>query len=181
MRKAVLVLTLLLAGCTTAGKAPEVASLRSPAATAATAGGTKAAPVIRPDSTSEEVARMRQPYMKCLKENGVPMMTTEDGLLDIDAGGNSKATNGRIMAATNPKIVAACGKLAPVLAPELDEDKNPYYADDDDNFNKCLVEHGKPLVKKDGKWVVGPGFDDWQPDEAMEIACQVKAFDGKKG
>jgi hypothetical protein len=54
-------------------------------------------------------------------------------------------------------------------------------ADDNDDYNRCLVAHGEPLVKKDGKWVPGPGWDDWPPDPDMELACQAKAFDGKRG
>jgi hypothetical protein len=175
----------VLAGCsgTAEESAPKVVSLEPPsgapdAATAAAA--PTAAPVIRPDTTFAEEQRMQQPWMRCLKEQGVPMQTTETGLLDIDAGGDSKETNGRILA-ENPKNEKACGKLRPVLAPELDEEKNPYYADDDDNFHKCRVEHGEPLVKKDGKWQPGPGWNDWAPDDDVSLACQAEAFDGKKG
>jgi hypothetical protein len=124
---------------------------------------------------------MAQPWMKCLGDRGIPVRTGPDGLLDIDATGTTKATNGRIRAETDPKVTAACGKLKPVLATELDEDKNPYWADDNDDYNRCLVAHGEPLVKKDGKWVPGPGWDDWPPDPDMELACQAKAFDGKRG
>jgi hypothetical protein len=53
--------------------------------------------------------------------------------------------------------------------------------DDNDDYNRCLVAHGDALVKKDGKWVPGPGWDDWPPDPDMELACQAKAFDGKRG
>jgi hypothetical protein len=172
----------ILAGCSPAQRpAPEVVTLRSPAAVASATAVAGAAPVIRPDTTFEEQARMGQPWMRCLKEHGVPMRTNPDGLLDIDASGNSKATNGRVMANRDPKVVAACGKLMPVLAPELDEEKNPYWADDDNNYHQCLVDHGEPLVKKDGKWVPGPGWNDWAPDTDMELACQATAYDGKKG
>jgi hypothetical protein len=37
------------------------------------------------------------------------------------------------------------------------------------------------LVKKGGKWVPGPGWDDWPPDPDMELARQAEAFDGKRG
>jgi hypothetical protein len=180
---AVLSLGFLLAGCSAGARdsAPEVATLQSANATAPATTAAQIAPVIRPDTTADEQARMGQPWMRCLKANGVPMKTNPDGLLDIDAGGTTKATNGRLIATQDPKVVAACGKLMPVLAPELDEDKNPYWADDNNDYNKCLVEHGDPLVEQNGKWVPGPGWDDWPPDPDMELACQAKAFDGKKG
>jgi hypothetical protein len=185
MRKTLVTLSIgfLLAGCSSGAheSQPEVATLQSATATTQAATAAPGAPVIRPDTTDEEEAQMAQPWMKCLKTNGVPMTTNPDGLLEIDASGNTKATNGRIIATTNPKIVKACGKLMPVLAPELDEDKNPYYADDTDDYNKCLVAHGEPLVKQDGKWVIGPGWNDWPSDPDMELACQAKSYDGKKG
>jgi hypothetical protein len=186
MRKTLAVLSLgfLLAGCSGGAKdaaEPKVATLQSADATAAASAAPQVAPVIRPDTTADEQARMAQPWMKCLKANGVPMKTGPDGLLDIDASGRTKATNGRIIANSDPKVTAACSKLMPVLAPELDEEKNPYWADDNDDYNRCLVAHGEPLVKRDGKWVIGPGWDDWPSDPDMEMACQATSFDGKKG
>jgi hypothetical protein len=172
----------ILAGCSggAAESAPKVATLKASSAASAAA-APQAAPVIRPDTTSTEQRQMQQPWMKCLKENGVPVRTTADGLLDIDAGSDSKKANGRIMATSDSKVTKACGKLMPVLAPELDEDKNPYWADDNDNYHECRVAGGEPLVKKDGKWQPGPGWNDWTPDGAMDLACQAKAFDGKRG
>ncbi|GAA1646318.1 hypothetical protein [Actinoplanes couchii] len=173
---------LLLAGCSGPGaeSVPEVASLRT--ASAAPTGTTAGAPVIRPDSTSADVRRMQQPWMRCLKEQGLPTTTTEDGLLDLTATGNTKETNGRIMSA-QPEIEKACGGLRPVLAPELDEDRNPYWADDNDDYHECLVEAGLDYVKKNGEWEPGPSWytDSQAPDEATELGCQAKAFDGRKG
>jgi hypothetical protein len=185
-KKLTIALTLavsVLAGCSGPAEdsAPKVVSLVPPSADTPGATTSKAAaPIIRPDTSFEEVHRMQQPWMRCLKEHGVPMRTTDEGLLDISAEGDSKETNGRILA-SRPENEKACGKQRPVFAPELDEEKNPYYADDDDNFHKCRVEHGEPLVKKDGQWRPGPGWNDWAPDEAMSLACQAQAFDGKKG
>ncbi|AGZ43979.1 hypothetical protein [Actinoplanes friuliensis] len=170
----------LLTGCSgspEAEEAPKVVSLQAPSASAAPKA--PAAPVIRPDTTALEVRQMQQPWMKCLRENDVPIKTRE-GLLDIDARGSGKL-NGRIMATSDQKVVKACGKLMPVYAPELDEDKNPYWADDNDNYHECLVEAGVPLVKKDGKWWPGPGWGEMEPNEPLELSCQAKAFDGKKG
>ncbi|MEU8663076.1 hypothetical protein [Actinoplanes philippinensis] len=107
----------------------------------------------------------------------MPTRTTEEGLLDLDA---SASVNARIRAA-DPDMVKACGKLQPVLAPELDEDRNPYWADDNDNYYKCLVEGGKDFVRKNGEWVPGPTWGESAPDEALELSCQAKAFDGRKG
>ncbi|SDS27572.1 hypothetical protein [Actinoplanes derwentensis] len=188
-KKLMVALTLalgVLAGCSGPAEdsAPEVVSLLSPSGSAPDAATSKAAapaaPVIRPDTSFEEVHRMQQPWMRCLKEHGVPMETTTEGLLEISGEGNSKETNGRLIA-SRPENEKACGKLRPVFAPELDEEKNPYYDDDDDNFHKCRVEHGEPLVRTNGQWRPGPGWNDWAPDEAMQLACQAQAFDGKKG
>jgi hypothetical protein len=181
---ALLFIALLLTGCsapagpgTQPKDTPQVASLQSP--TAAPSGGavSQAAPVIRPDTTAAEVLRMQQPWFQCLKEHDVPTRTTDAGMLDLDAAGT---VNGRVRA-SEPDMVKACGKLQPVLAPELDEERNPYWADDDENYHKCLVEGGRDLVKKNGEWVPGPTWWDSAPDEALDLACQAKAFDGRKG
>jgi hypothetical protein len=65
----------------------------------------------------------------------------------------------------------------------VDEDRNPYWADDDENYHKCLVEAGYDFVKKDGEWVPGPSWytDSKPPNESVELGCQAKAFDGRKG
>ncbi|GAB7049463.1 hypothetical protein JCM9534A_45890 [Catenuloplanes indicus JCM 9534] len=44
-----------------------------------------------------------------------------------------------------------------------------------------MVAGGKPLIKENGEWRPGPGFDTWEPDEAMELECQARSYDGKKG
>ncbi|MCO8274096.1 hypothetical protein M1L60_26195 [Actinoplanes sp. TRM 88003] len=181
--KLALAFVFVLAGCSSAPSedTPSVVSLQTPGS--APVSVAPAAPVIRPDTTAAEVRRMQQPWMKCLKENKVPMRTAEDGLLDISASGNTNETNGRIIAETDRKVVAACGKLKPVLAPELDEDKNPYWADDDNNYHLCLVAAGQDFVKRNGEWRPGPTWytDPQEPDEALELRCQAEAFDGKKG
>ncbi|GAA2885111.1 hypothetical protein Acy02nite_79440 [Actinoplanes cyaneus] len=175
----VFLLTGFFAGC--GGPAdepapPQVASLASPSSVASDA-VSRAAPIIRPDTTAAEVLRMQQPWFQCLKEHDVPTRVTEGGLLDLDAGAK---VNGRIRA-SEPDMQKACGDLEPKLAPELDEDRNPYWADDNDNYHECLVENGVDLVKKDGHWVPGPTWGDMVPDEGRDLACQAKAFDGRKG
>jgi hypothetical protein len=181
--KLALAVTALLAGLCTAcsGPAeqqspPQVASLRSPSG-APSGPVSQAAPVIRPDTTAAEVLRMQQPWFQCLKEHDVPTRVTEGGLLDLDA---AATVNGRVRA-SEPDMREACGRFEPVYAPELDEARNPYWADDNDNYYRCLVEGGKDFVRKDGEWVPGPTWGDSAPDEALELGCQAKAFDGRKG
>jgi hypothetical protein len=160
------------------GSGSDIASLATPnAATSAPAPAPAGAPVIRPDTSWDEQRVMQQPFMKCLQEKGMQLATDEKGLLDLNAAAPG---NQRIEAFREAKY-ADCQKLWPVLAPELDEEKNPYWADDDENYHKCVVAGGKPLVKKDGEWVPGPGFDIWEPNDAMELECQAKSYDGKKG
>ncbi|GIF37161.1 hypothetical protein [Actinoplanes xinjiangensis] len=179
-RLALTLATLVLAGCSSPAKQapPEVATLESPGSAPPSA-ASPAAPVIRPDSTAAEVFRMQQPWFRCLKGHDVPTRVVEGGLLDLDASGT---VNGRIRSA-EPDMEKACGGLRPVLAPELDEDRNPYWADDDENYHKCLVEAGYDFVKKDGEWVPGPSWytDSKPPNESVELGCQAKAFDGRKG
>ncbi|WP_033344056.1 hypothetical protein [Catenuloplanes japonicus] len=166
---------LLLSACggTDPDAAPEVATLTTPDA-AVSATPVSGAPVVRPDTTWDEQRVMQQPFMTCVRDKGLPVVTDEKGLLDL------APPDGRRLAFSDPAY-GDCQKLWPVLSPELDEDKNPYWADDDENYHKCLVAGGKPLVKVDGQWRPGPGFDTWEPDEAMEMECQAAAFDGKKG
>ncbi|MFI5840903.1 hypothetical protein ACIA8K_14480 [Catenuloplanes sp. NPDC051500] len=181
MRKRTLVVlgsVFLLAACGGAEPeaTPQIPTLTTPAA-AASATPPAGAPVIRPDTTWDEQRVMQQPFMRCLQEKGMRLTTDEKGLLDLDPGapGNQRLTS------RDDPAYADCQKLWPVLAPELDETKNPYWADDNENYHKCLVAGGKPLVKENGEWKVGPGFDTWEPDEAMEMECQATAFDGRKG
>lgn len=159
--------------------APEVATLTTPnATTVASAVPPTGAPVIRPDTTWDEQRVMQQPFMKCLQERGMQLGTDEKGLLDLNpqaAGGNQRLT-----AFDDPKY-ADCQKLWPVLAPELDEEKNPYWEDDNDNYHECRVAAGEPLVKENGQWRPGPGWDTWEPNGTDDMECQAKSFDGKKG
>ena len=169
-----------LAGCDSAESTDDattdVVTLQSTTPRSSASAVAAGPPVIRPDTTFDEQARMQQPYLVCLKEQGLEITTGEQGLLQF---GSTEAKIGSI----DEKVQKVCGDKNPVLAPELDPEKNPYYADDDENYNKCQTERGVDLVKKDGKWRPGPNWGSEPGIDGLKISeeCQALSYDGKKG
>jgi hypothetical protein len=169
-----------LAGCNSAEPADEttadVATLQSATPRSSASAASAGRPVIRPDTTFDEQARMGQPYMVCLKEQGIPMRTGEQGLLDF---ANTEAK----LRAIEAKFQKACESKTPIMAPELDPERNPYYADDHENYHECQAERGVDLVKKDGKWRPGPNWGEEPGIDGLKISeeCQALSYDGKKG
>ncbi|MEU1185243.1 hypothetical protein ABZ464_48085 [Streptomyces sp. NPDC005820] len=142
----------------------EVASLDSPAA----GGGSASAsadpdadrPQIRLDSTNEEVNRMYDAWLACLKEHGA-------------AEKYKRKPN-------DPSVLACKGK-EPLDPPELDPAKNPDYADDTRAMVKCMKGHGIKAMVVNGQWGLETGDEINRPYyNEYVIDCQVKAFGGDK-
>ncbi|MER5435151.1 hypothetical protein [Streptomyces sp. NPDC002588] len=141
----------------------EVASISSPAAGGSaqpSADPDAGRPQIRLDSTQDDINRMMDAWLACLKENGAEKT---------------------YKTSPNSPGVKACQGKKPVDPPELDPAKNPDYGDDVRIMVKCMNEHGIKSVVTDGGWGLDDGASLSAPgyDETM-TACQVKAFGGDK-
>ncbi|MEW2401192.1 hypothetical protein [Streptomyces sp. NPDC046862] len=146
------------------GSEGEVASITTPAAkggsASASADPDAGRPQIRLDSTNEEVNRMYDAWIACLKEHGVEE---------------------KYKVTPNDPRVKACDGKRPLDPPELDPAKNPDYADDTRAMVKCMNEHGIKSVVVDGQWGLENGDSINAPHyNEFVIDCQVKAFGGDK-
>jgi len=146
------------------GSKGEVASLTTPAvgggSASASADPDAGRPQIRLDSTNEEVNRMYDAWLACLKEHGA-------------AEKYKRKPN-------DPSVLACKGK-EPLDPPELDPAKNPDYADDTRAMVGCMNKHGIKSLVVDGQWGLESGDEINAPHyNEFVIDCQVKAFGGHK-
>ncbi|MEV7734939.1 hypothetical protein AB0O75_23190 [Streptomyces sp. NPDC088921] len=142
----------------------EVASLTSPAAdggsASASADPDTDRPQIRLDSTNEDVNRMYDAWLACLKEHGA---------------------EAKYKVKPNDPAVLACKGKEPLDPPELDPAKNPDYSDDIRAMVKCMKGHGIKALVVDGQWGLESGDEINAPHyNEYVIDCQVKAFGGDK-
>ncbi|WP_155589820.1 hypothetical protein [Streptomyces cavernae] len=138
----------------------DVASINTPAAgggsTQSSADPDAGRPRIRLDTTQEEINRMMDAWLACLKENGAEK---------------------KYKTSPNAPEVKACRGKEPLDPPELDPAKNPDYSDDVRIMVKCMNEHGIKSVVVDGGWGLEEGASLSAPNyEEAEATCQVKAF-----
>jgi len=158
----------------------QVATLASTAPTKAVspAAATAARPQLRLDTSEEEANRFWAAYNACLVKHGVKTNPGRAGAvaavggapgLVLDDSGEPKAA-----------YTACAGKL-PQQPPELDEDKNPNYAQQWNDNVKCLRAHGLMVhVTNPGEWTYDSS-DGTTPDNQAEIehACLLEAFGGQ--
>ncbi|WP_460065288.1 hypothetical protein [Streptomyces sp. YKOK-I1] len=140
----------------------EVASLTTPAADGGSAKASASAdpdagrPQIRLDSTNEEVNRMYDAWLACLKEHGAAE---------------------KYKRKPNDPAVLACQRKQPLDPPELDPAKNPDYSDDVRAMVKCMKGHGIKALVYEGNWALETGNEMNRPHyDEYELDCQVKAF-----
>jgi hypothetical protein len=165
----------------------DVASLAtgSAAPTASTSGGSATGrPQLRLDMAEDEQDRFWYTYKVCLRDNGVKEFkersagAAADGKLAIslDQSGEPKAA------------YVACANKLPLQPPELDEEKNPNYVSQWNDYVQCLRGRGLKIHSlPDGSgWtyddgVVDPsgGLTDAAYDKA-EKECTLEAFRGEK-
>jgi hypothetical protein len=146
----------------------DVASLPS----SGTAGGSAKAttdpdagrPQIRLDSSQDDINRMQESWLACLKEKGGPNALTE-----------YKVKDGKTPAGM------ACHSKLPLNPPELDPAKNPHYNDDVPVMIKCMNSKGiksQPDEEYPG-WAMVSASEMALPNfDKAEQACQIKAFGG---
>ncbi|MEU6220467.1 hypothetical protein ABZ845_23560 [Streptomyces sp. NPDC047022] len=124
-------------------------------------------PQIRLDSSQDEINRMEEAYVSCLKQLVGPDYKQKW----VEAAKSGKPRPGE----------KECHSKDPLQPPELDPDKNPHFADDTREMVNCMNSKGiKSVVdtQQSGWGLVSgdemslPGFDD-----AIRT-CQVKAYGG---
>ncbi|AGZ43796.1 hypothetical protein [Actinoplanes friuliensis] len=179
--RALLALTLCLggvAGCSSSSgddNAPKVVSFRSePVAGASAPARSAGPPVMRMDMSREEEDQLWNAFYACLAGAGVPMKKNAEGVYEFNSA------EGKMQADT-PEIHKACDHTLPQPPPEKDPEQNPYLKDDENNFWQCLKDHGDDVHKVADGWEPGPKWGDFPNADAVTEACEVQAYDGKRG
>ncbi|MGC4876693.1 hypothetical protein ACLQ26_10595 [Micromonospora sp. DT43] len=180
----------VLAGCdpetSDTGSTADVASLATasaaPSASASGAAG-NGRPQLRLDMNEDEKQRLWNTYNYCLRDHGVRELKERSagapkgsGIISLDQSGEPKAA------------YVACADKLPLQPPELDEEKNPNYASQWNDYVQCLRGRGMKIHSlPDGSgWTYDDGVDD--PSGGLEGAvydkaekeCTLEAFRGKK-
>ncbi|MDV7216797.1 hypothetical protein [Streptomyces prunicolor] len=120
-------------------------------------------PQIRLDSTEDDINRMMNTWLACVKQKG-----GSGGLLDTKVHPNGA-------------VAKACLSKHPLDPPELDPAKNPKFSDGLRVMVKCMNGHGFKSVVSDGgsSWGLVHGGDLGARNyDSVEVACQVKAWGG---
>jgi hypothetical protein len=122
-------------------------------------------PQLRLDMTDEEQQALWQVFMKCLKDNGVPMVN-RNGLLQY--GATQKTP-------TFLKAAKACAGSEPLFPPETDPGKNPYYEEDRAANRRCQEAAGMKWANGMQPEVTDPRLRQVQRD------CTIKNMNGRRG
>jgi hypothetical protein len=166
-----LAIAMLLSGCSGESAQPQnpaVASVASipdtgkPSGPARTSTATTERPLIRLDTTPEEVDRMHDRYIKCLSENGMP----------------SKAEQARTDNPQEyPAALAACASLEPEDYQEREKRENPTaFKDRQREQIRCMREHGLAIeTGPDGWGYTNPARD---MGSVWDDKCERQAFGG---
>ncbi|MET8277603.1 hypothetical protein [Micromonospora sp. NPDC005174] len=188
---ALTLLATVLAGCggekSDAGGTADVASLATgsaaPSASASAAAAAAAGrPQLRLDMNEDEKQRLWNTYNYCLRDHGVKENKERSagapkgsGIISLDQSGEPKAA------------YVACADKLPLQPPELDEEKNPNYVIQWNDYVQCLRGRGMKIHSlPDGSgWtyddvedatggLVGAAYD------KADKECTMEAFRGKK-
>ncbi|MGW7572190.1 hypothetical protein ACWGJV_38795 [Streptomyces tendae] len=172
-----------------------VASLATPSSGGAKAGAAPSAqssaaaveaerPVLRLDSTQEEIDRLWDGYWACLQDRGVPMNT---GRVERP-GEQAPPVDDAKVTAQYKKQYAACLYRMPLQPVEERPETNPHYADDHRAYAGCLKSKGLKVHE-----VFGPdgspdgltydedftGSGDSPAFRKIDNDCRLEAFGGK--
>ena len=185
------------------GKGDDVASVTDPGGKGGgkgkgkggSSGGGEAgqdAPQLRLDTTEKEKLAMYQPYLSCLKSNGVPV--EKAGVNPDDPLAEKKARNGQyagdpsqlwypgVNESDYPKAMKACGGKQPRQPQELDPKTNPHFMDDFRKQIQCLNDRGlKVDGLPDGSGWNYRGESNLSSAEMLRLEqeCKMEAFGGK--
>ncbi|MFJ6074008.1 hypothetical protein ACIQFU_24745 [Streptomyces sp. NPDC093065] len=139
-------------------------------------------PVLRLDSSQEEIDRLWDGYWACLQARGVPMNTGR-----VEHPGE-QAPPAQDVADQYKKQYEACRYKMPLQPVEERPETNPHYADDYRAYVKCLNSKGlkvhevfKPDGSPDG-WTYDDDFTGAGDSPAFRKTdndCRLEAFGGK--
>lgn len=136
-------------------------------------------PQIRMDTTEIEELRMYQGYLRCLKNNGVPLQSKGAKMPEADPG--SLWFPGIDVGKERPEAEKACLGKKPLPPPELDPKKNPDYMDDYNKWIACNNRRGLKVnpLPDGGGWNYKPGATQPRNAEQIDQECMTEAFSGK--
>jgi hypothetical protein len=124
-------------------------------------------PLIRPDTSKAEIARMTKVYLNCLKDSGVPAATMK--MFSAKGGPDSE---------TAAKYQKQCGSKQAQQLFDKARTSDPDFADHLRTDATCLNRHGiRAEIRKDGDiWLL----DDLPPDSKAHWLddCEQEAFAG---
>ncbi|MFK3982849.1 hypothetical protein ACI2K4_21035 [Micromonospora sp. NPDC050397] len=172
------------------GGSGEIASLVTSSPTNSASGGQKAAdtgrPQLRLDMSEEEEERLWTLYNICLRDHGVAVIRRgegEPGAVNPDGSLNPLSMD---QSGEPKEAYVACANKLPLQPPELDPDKNPEYADQWNDYIRCLRGRGIKMH------ATSPGNATWDDDvnddpgapqldlAKIEKECTLEVFGGKK-
>jgi len=155
-----------------------VASLSSGAPVAASTGATadSGRPQLRLDMSDEDKTRLWTLYEDCLVAHGVKVNPVDQ------PGAVGNGPGRRLDQSGEPKSAyTACKNKLPLQPPELDEDKNPNYAQQWNDNVRCLRRNGmKVHVTNPGEWTWDDNGVEPANESELEKACILEAFGAKK-
>ncbi|WP_435204413.1 hypothetical protein [Micromonospora sp. bgisy143] len=186
---ALILFATVLAGCggekSDADGTPDVASLVTGSAvpSASATSGVAGRPQLRLDMNEDEKQRLWNTYNYCLRDHGVKEIKERSagapkgsGIISLDQSGEPKAA------------YVACADKLPLQPPELDEEKNPNYVIQWNDYVQCLRGRGMKIHSlPDGSgWTYDDGVAD--PSGGLQGAaydkaereCTLEAFRGEK-
>ncbi|MFE8910490.1 hypothetical protein [Streptomyces globisporus] len=136
-------------------------------------------PQIRLDTTDIEEIRMYQGYLRCLKDQGVPISTKGNKMPEADPG--TLWYPGIDVAKERPEAEKACLGKKPMNPPELDPKKNPDYMDDYYKWIECDNRRGLKVnpLPDGGGWNYKPGVTQPRNEGQIDQECMIEAFSGR--
>ncbi|MFI1995914.1 hypothetical protein [Actinoplanes sp. NPDC020271] len=149
----------LAAGCSGAAKTDSspgvqgtagVASIQKPSAAASAETVATERPLIRLDTSEEEIKRVSDVFADCLLTNGLPKAAVMKGGTTIDPADISDVW-GPLSDKVRADLKKNCASKQPEFARDRARRLDPAYADHMEAFVKCLKDHDIKAVLKDGE------------------------------
>ena len=150
----------------------EIPSLATGPATAGDATETPERPLIRSDTSPEEVERMEAEHHRCLEEHGVKLIPPGPGSDQPDEPAAGEVSAEQIE--TENAAHAACEHKEPERLWQRAQRLDPDYADKLREWVTCIRSHGIDAWESDGFL----SFHSLPPDDEMEKVdeCEERAF-----
>lgn len=162
---ALVVLAALAGGCGNDSKparsSGDVANISGTAASSTSGSNVDAGrPQLRMDTSDEERQALYDRFWQCLKDHGIPM----------------GEKNGHLAPKEGTVDHPDCASKRPLIAPELDEKRNPHYKDQFHAYVKCLRDHGVMVHEVPDGWTYDQDYNS-RPDESkIDKTCERDSF-----